>query len=357
MPIIDPYLYSDLSKYALLTGDSITATDSVEVYNSSWGGPNPANISINIVSGRGTGQSDFANYNYANDDLDLVKAYLKTYMVTYPNYTGETTNRTFTPGVYRSNSAIVFDADITLTLDGSAGDLFIFIAETSITFRGPVNIELINGASAENVVWLADTGFITFTAPVTDFNTYGIFIANQNVSFAGSVNLIGRVFTQLGSINFDGTSAVTVQQARAPCFNKGTQILTEDGYKSVELLKVGDMIQTFGDIDKETVTLRDSTFQKCMFIKKTTVPSSTKENGLICFKAGSLGDNLPEQDLYVSPNHGMVVGDRLKAAKYLVTGTKIFHSLRKQEIHYYHIELETHSCVKANGALTESFLR
>jgi hypothetical protein len=361
MPIVDPSIYPVLSTYAVLAGgNQITANADTTISNGYWGTNQAGGSSSNLIdAGNPSGLNEVSVPTAVGELTDLITE-LTSRPVDVPAYTGETADATIYPGVYNSDSTIVFAPGITLTLDGENSPydpVFIFIADSSITFTGPVTINLINGASAENVVWLARTAAVTFSAPIQS-PTSGVLIANTTVTFAGAVNLDGRVFTKTADITFTGISSVTApSNLPAPCFNKGTQILTEDGYKSVELLKVGDMIQTFGDIDKGTVTLRDSTFQKCVFIKKTNVSSPTKVNGLICFKAGSLGDNLPEQDLYVSPNHGMVVGDHLKAAQYLIDGTKVFQDLTKKYIDYFHIELETHSCLKANGVLTESFLR
>jgi hypothetical protein len=348
--------FTNLRQYAVLANNRIENTlnaiaqiiGNIGVYNETSG----------IIEGFGqgggtcTGTKDTATPRAisAGSELQLLydtfQRFKKPFSILNPVITGA-----YTPGTY-----IVEEMKVegTITLTGSATDQFFFISPTTIFFGETERVRtlLVGGVLPQNVFWISMNRGNNYSG--TEMS--GIVISGESIDFWSGGDVLGGVYA-LDEITLPNAIITSFNQDPAPCFNKGTQILTQDGYKSVESLKVGDMIQTFGDIDKTHVTLRDSTFQKCVFIKKTIVTFPTQLTALICFKAGSLGDNLPEQDLYVSPNHGMVVGDSLKAAKYLVTGTKIFQNLKKQGIQYYHIELESHSCVKANGALTESFLR
>jgi hypothetical protein len=133
-------------------------------------------------------------------------------------------------------------------------------------------------------------------------------------------------------------------------------ILTESGYVPIESIKTGDKVQTFAKINSNTdVVEHEPTLQSCVSLNTFKVSSPTKENGVICFVPGSLGEDLPTANLYLSPNHGVLVKDQLVLAKDLVNGTTIFHDLSHDDLEYYHIQLETHACVKAHGVLAESF--
>jgi len=46
----------------------------------------------------------------------------------------------------------------------------------------------------------------------------------------------------------------------------------------------------------------------------------------------------------------------MDCARDLVNGTTIFQDNARTSIHYYHIELEQHSCIIANEVLSESYL-
>jgi hypothetical protein len=79
----------------------------------------------------------------------------------------------------------------------------------------------------------------------------------------------------------------------------------------------------------------------------------------VCIKAGALGTNMPVRDLWISPHHAMYFSDDggvLIEAKDLVNGTSIVQAARVDTVEYFHIELETHDVIIAEGALSETYL-
>jgi Ca2+-binding RTX toxin-like protein len=142
------------------------------------------------------------------------------------------------------------------------------------------------------------------------------------------------------------------------CFTLGTLIATPNGQKTVESLKEGDKIIT-----------RDNGIQEIRWGGSRTLngPELRKTPHLrpILIKAGSLGENQPERDMMVSPQHRMLVSNEqtslyfdehevLVAAKHLVNhgGVQWVDTLRTTYIHFL---FDKHEIVLANGAWTESF--
>jgi hypothetical protein len=76
----------------------------------------------------------------------------------------------------------------------------------------------------------------------------------------------------------------------------------------------------------------------------------------ICFKAGSLGEGLPRRDLFISPHHAMYLEGVLIEARDLVNGVSIVQAEQVEEVEYFHIELDSHDVIIAEGAASESFL-
>ncbi|MGL4239333.1 Hint domain-containing protein [Tabrizicola sp.] len=143
------------------------------------------------------------------------------------------------------------------------------------------------------------------------------------------------------------------------CFTPGTLIETVRGPVPVEELRQGDRVLT-----------RDNGWQEIAWIgrRDLTARQLRKDESLrpIVIRAGSLGDNLPESDLLVSPAHRMLVGSRraqlyfeepevLVAAKHLAGVPGIAQSAARP-VSYIHFMCSRHEVVRANGAWAESFL-
>ena len=76
----------------------------------------------------------------------------------------------------------------------------------------------------------------------------------------------------------------------------------------------------------------------------------------IQFRAGSLGNGLPRRDLLVSPEHAMFLDCVLIPAKALVNGSAIVRERGLDRVDYFHVELDRHEVLLAEGAPSESFL-
>ena len=77
----------------------------------------------------------------------------------------------------------------------------------------------------------------------------------------------------------------------------------------------------------------------------------------VCIKAGALGDNVPARDLWISPNHAMYSRRGvLIEAKDLLNGISIVQAQAVETLEYFHIELDSHDVIIAEGALSESFI-
>ena len=68
------------------------------------------------------------------------------------------------------------------------------------------------------------------------------------------------------------------------------------------------------------------------------------------------GINHPFEDLYVSPNHGIVARNgRLYPAKKFVNGTTVYQDPTIATMTYYHIKLAGHYVITANGVAAETY--
>lgn len=154
-------------------------------------------------------------------------------------------------------------------------------------------------------------------------------------------------------------SAPTDSDAQeTPCFTPGTMIATPSGEVAVEDLNIGDKIVTRDDGIKR-ITWIGSRFFSGRDL--STMPHLHP----ILIRAGSLGGNLPEQDLWLSPNHRVLVdSDRtalyfeerevLAAAKHLINNRGVY-GVNTVGVTYLHFMFDKHCTVLSNGVWTESF--
>jgi hypothetical protein len=71
--------------------------------------------------------------------------------------------------------------------------------------------------------------------------------------------------------------------------------------------------------------------------------------------AGAFGPGRPHTDLLLSPDHAVFVDDVLIPIRRLINGTSI-KQVPMDEVTYYHVELEQHDVLLAEGLPAESFL-
>jgi hypothetical protein len=134
------------------------------------------------------------------------------------------------------------------------------------------------------------------------------------------------------------------------CFLQGTLIRTSAGDVAVETLAIGDTILTAtGGTTRVEWIGRQSVAPR--FGGSTMLP--------VGIKAGALGHGLPETDLYVSADHGLILDDLVINAGALVNGTTITVMSAADlpdRITYYHVETTSHEVILANGTPAETFI-
>ena len=142
--------------------------------------------------------------------------------------------------------------------------------------------------------------------------------------------------------DFGGAGTIT-------CYLAGTSIMTDHGPVAVEDLRIGDRLPTASG---EIMPIK--------WIGRRAYAGWAAEGNdyiqPIQFKAGSIADNVPSRDLFVSPEHAMLIGGSLIPARHLVNGISIVKAAPMEEVSYFHVEMERHTAVFAEGALSETFV-
>ena len=137
------------------------------------------------------------------------------------------------------------------------------------------------------------------------------------------------------------------------CFLKGTKVETADGGRKIEKLAVGDLLPTvFGGL---------SSIQwigRYRFKKGDPTKPWIKDVLPIRIARSALSHNVPHADLYVTTTHALLIDGVLVAAGNLVNGSTIirYDARELDELEFFHIKLERHDVIYAEGAPCETLL-
>lgn len=136
------------------------------------------------------------------------------------------------------------------------------------------------------------------------------------------------------------------------CMLLGTRVFTPRGAERVENLTVGDCVITSRGKAKPIKWIGRRRF--------TQGPSSRWPDSVhpVRVARSALADNVPHADLYLSPMHALFIDGVLIPVKDLVNGTSIARAMPEgmTDIEYFHVELENHEVILAEGALVETLL-
>jgi hypothetical protein len=138
------------------------------------------------------------------------------------------------------------------------------------------------------------------------------------------------------------------------CFLKGTSIRTVDGDRKIEDLKPGDLLPTvFGGTQPIQWIGR--------YVNKKSDPSKpwVKDFLPVRIARSALAENVPQADLYVTQGHAIFIDDALVPAGSLVNGSTIalYGAEERDELEFFHIKLERHDVIYAEGAPVETLLQ
>ena len=227
-------------------------------------------------------------------------------------------------GSFTAFGTIVFDAGAHWDLSGNADELADLQTITGFSYPDTLVLE---GFTADAHVYVEGAGLELSNGTTTE-----------------TLDITGQFSTN--SFLFTDTSAGT--EISLLCYMAGTQILTPAGECAVETLGIGDTVITRYNGYRRVKWIGRQSFAR-RFVEKN------RDQIPVRILAGALGPSLPRRDLLISPGHSMLIGHSLVLAKSLVNGVTILHDKCPEEIHYYQLEFETHDCVMAEGAWSESF--
>jgi len=136
------------------------------------------------------------------------------------------------------------------------------------------------------------------------------------------------------------------------CFLRGTKILTDAGETAIENLAVGDLVST---VSGQSLAIKrvDS-----WVVERKPGREWTDDVAPIKICRSALAPNVPHRDLYLSPSHALYLDGVLVCVGGLVNDRSIVRCAKGELdlLSYFHLELEGHHVILAEGAPAESLL-
>jgi len=363
--------FTTLHTYVLLASYQINLTDANGVPSSITTNTSPANYAAGVgFTGSGTitgGVLNDANKATALSELQTLCNNLDTVIAV-----GTTTELptiatggsiTVTPGIYILPSPFPegfnFQTNQTIICDGVGTYIFTTSSNDGMNLYG--TITLTNGAIVTDIYWYFPVDG-SFTIGST--NMKGIFIQNAIGPISFDYNSIigytlvnGCIYNNSNNVNSNILISSTTFNSETLCYLRNTQILTDTGYKPIQDISVGDLVLSYGPIShSQIISHSQPLFTPVKWIQHFKPSFKNSSTMPIHFQKDSLGPNIPQNDLWLSPFHGIFVDGKMTQAQEFINGTTITQDFNLEEVEYFHFETEEHCAVDAEGVKSETFI-
>jgi antigen 43 len=164
---------------------------------------------------------------------------------------------------------------------------------------------------------------------------------------SGGTHEVLQFATSPGNVTIASGGGISGTELTTVCFCIGTLIGTPDGEVQVEKLRLGDMVSTAHNGPRAV-----------KWVGKGKALATRGKRGAatpVIVRKGALADNVPNRDLRVTRAHSLYIDGVLIPVEFLVNHRTILWDDFVQEMEIYHVELDRHDVLIANGALAESY--
>ena len=268
--------------------------------------------------------------------------------------------------IVATGGAATIDVDVIKSTDAAGGTIVVGsgaqLTLMGLTGAGPV----FAGSAAPSIAFADATGELTITdvAALANVQIKGFVAGDQiGVGAFGSESFSGGVLTlysdaaqtnAIGSLSFAGTVVASdvlagvVHAVTPPCYAQGTLIRTTRGDVAVEALSVGDVVICAAGHTRPIIWIG----HRDVACAAHPTPEAVWP---IRIAPHAFGPGLPAWELFVSPDHAIYTNGVLIPASALVNGGSV-RQVEMPRVTYWHVELDAHDIMLAEGLPAESFL-
>ncbi|MEM3063632.1 MAG: Hint domain-containing protein, partial [Nitrososphaerota archaeon] len=212
--------------------------------------------------------------------------------------------------------------------------------------QGTITIDIIDS----NNITTDNDSYNNLPVPGSGGSTFYYVSKRFSIQNLGSYNIKVRVFVSESDEATGDNNGIDLNfkmQFNVVCYLKGTHILTPNGEVPIEKLSVGDYVCTYKNGKIVNKKIKWIVTLTPFFRNKHSYPIKICKSAFV--------DIIPHRNLYVSPAHRIYLFDTLIPAIKLVNGKTIYQDRSIKNIKYYHIELDEHSILIAEGLFAESY--
>jgi Hint domain len=192
-------------------------------------------------------------------------------------------------------------------------------------------------------------------------------LPDENFFPGSTVALTGNVLTVLlGGIipvftmenislapGFTGTFLASGDVIQAVCYARGTMIRTPAREVAVEKLRPGMQVITLNVDGNEVPRTVKWVGHRRIDLTRHPRPETVAPIRIV---RDAFADNVPHTDLLLSPDHAVLVDGMLVCIRQLVNGATIRPDPGWTAVDYYHVELDEHAILVAEGLTAESYV-
>lgn len=228
-------------------------------------------------------------------------------------------------------SFLASGSSLVLGKPGDTGTLLDFADGSSLLFAGAADIGASAVLTGNTLDVFSSTGTLDghFILARTDGGTYREFDFNLGISG------LDLALT---------TSGIAI----TACYAAGTRLATQSGARAIETIRPGELLHTADGGTRRVVWTGRRRLAPARHPRPWDVnPIRVRRN--------AFGPRLPVRDLVLSPDHAVFVEGVLIPVRYLCNGATVVQEVWP-EVTYWHIELDRHDVVLAEGLPAESYL-
>jgi preprotein translocase subunit YajC len=234
------------------------------------------------------------------------------------------------------------DSGGTLDVTGSvaSGETIVFSGANDLLGANPTAFAgQIDGFIAGDTVVLAG---------VTDGTSAGIVNGNTlQIERSGHSPVDLTLDPSVNYADYEFSISDTGAVSDIPCFLRDTRIRTERGETMVQDLVVGDRVVTLSGRSRPITWIGTGQVLVSPGKRSAATPIIVRRN--------ALADGVPYYDLRLTKGHSLFVDGVLVPAEFLVNHRSVLWDDHKRQVEFYHIELDAHDVLVANGTPAESY--